>query len=61
MNYDKRWTRWSEFLESSSRASDSDGLEYKKTQQSKHLAISMTHYYIKGWSGWRDYFEKAKK
>ncbi|PSU13777.1 hypothetical protein C9J03_04950 [Photobacterium gaetbulicola] len=61
MNYNKRWTSWSEFLESCSRSSDSDELECKKAQQFKHLPISMTRYYTKNWSGWRDYFEKAKK
>ncbi len=32
MNYDKRWTGWSEFLENSRRFPDSDELECKNAQ-----------------------------
>ena len=47
MNYEKRWTGWSEFLENSRRLPDSDELECKNAQQFKHVPINMTRYYAK--------------
>lgn len=61
MNYEKRWTGWSEFLENTNRSPNSGVLECKNAQQFKHVSMSMTYYYAKDWSGWRDYFKQAKK